>query len=251
MILYFTGTGNSRYLAEGIAKITEDDEIISINELMKTKKGDSFKSDKPFIFVAPVYAWKIPIVLSDFIKNSKFIGSNEVYLIVNCGSTVGGTYTYAKDDFKEVGFNIKGFAAINMPENYIAIFKAPDEAKADEIIAKGREKIIEIANMIKNNESFFIRTNKFYGKSLSIILNKPFYKFTVSSKGFHTLDNCNGCGKCESLCPLNCIKMVDNRPKWDGECTHCMACICACPNEAIEYKKSSYGKRRYYLKDKF
>lgn len=96
MILYFTGTGNSRYLAEGVAKITGDDEMVSINELMKIKEGDTFKSEKPFVFVAPVYAWKIPIVMSDFIKNSKFIGSNEAYLIVNCGSTVGGTYSYAR-----------------------------------------------------------------------------------------------------------------------------------------------------------
>ena len=251
MILYFTGTGNSRYLAEGIAKITEDDEIISINELMKTKEGDTFKSDKPFVFVAPVYAWKIPIVLSEFIEKSEFIGSDEVYLIVNCGSTVGGTYTYAKDDFAKKGLKMKGFAAIDMPENYIAIFKAPDEKKADEIIAKGRERIIRIARMIKNNESFFNRTNKGYGKPLSIILNKPFYRLTVSSKGFHTLDNCNGCGKCVELCPLNGIDLVDNKPVWNGKCTHCMACICGCPSEAIEYKKSSYGKRRYYLRDKF
>ena len=51
MILYFTGTGNSRYLAEGIAKITGDDEIVSINELMKVKDGDTFKSEKPFVLL--------------------------------------------------------------------------------------------------------------------------------------------------------------------------------------------------------
>ena len=251
MILYFTGTGNSRYLAEGIAKITGDDEIVSVNELMKVKDGDTFKSEKPFVFVAPVYAWKIPIVMSDFIKNSKFIGPKEAYLIVNCGSTIAGTYSYAKDDFKEVGLEIKGFAGINMPENYIAFFKAPDEVEADKIIAKARDKITEIAAMIKNNESFFIRSGKIYGRPLSLILNKPFYKFKVSSKGFHTLDNCNSCGKCVNLCPLNGIDLVNNKPKWNGKCTHCMACICACPNEAIEFNKSSVGKRRYYLKDNF
>nr|WP_264291386.1 MULTISPECIES: hypothetical protein [unclassified Dorea] len=30
-------------------------------------------------------------------------------------------------------------------------------------------------------------------------------------------------------------------------CTHCMACICYCPAEAIEYGKKSVGKPRYHL----
>ena len=30
-------------------------------------------------------------------------------------------------------------------------------------------------------------------------------------------------------------------------CTHCMACICYCPKEAIEYGKKSKGKPRYHF----
>ena len=30
-----------------------------------------------------------------------------------------------------------------------------------------------------------------------------------------------------------------------NQCTHCMACICRCPSEAIEYGKHSIGKPRY------
>ncbi|MDU1855461.1 MAG: flavodoxin, partial [Clostridium baratii] len=31
-------------------------------------------------------------------------------------------------------------------------------------------------------------------------------------------------------------------------CTHCMACICGCPVQAIEYKNKTKGRNRYYLK---
>ena len=34
MILYFSGTGNSRFIAEGLAKICDDD-IINLKDLMK------------------------------------------------------------------------------------------------------------------------------------------------------------------------------------------------------------------------
>jgi LysM repeat protein len=41
-------------------------------------------------------------------------------------------------------------------------------------------------------------------------------------------------------------KLAEGKPQWGRNCTHCMACICACPSEAIEYKNKSKGKPRYY-----
>jgi len=46
-------------------------------------------------------------------------------------------------------------------------------------------------------------------------------------------------------CPLNNIRLNDSKPVWSKNCTHCMACICGCPSEAIEYGKRSRGKPRY------
>ncbi|WP_366008713.1 4Fe-4S binding protein [uncultured Eubacterium sp.] len=34
---------------------------------------------------------------------------------------------------------------------------------------------------------------------------------------------------------------------WGNQCTHCMACICYCPTEAIKYGKKSIGKPRYHF----
>jgi flavodoxin len=62
MILYFSGTGNSTFIATKLA--TElNDTIISMNE--KIKQGDyrEHYSETPYIIVAPIYAWKIPVLL--------------------------------------------------------------------------------------------------------------------------------------------------------------------------------------------
>ena len=58
-------------------------------------------------------------------------------------------------------------------------------------------------------------------------------------------EECIGCGKCVRLCPLNNITLEEGKPVWHDNCTHCMACICHCPVEAIEYGNVSRGKRRY------
>ena len=70
--------------------------------------------------------------------------------------------------------------------------------------------------------------------------------FIFFSPIFNFADACVSCGKCESLCVLNNISIQDGKPKWGNHCTHCMACICGCPAEAIEYGKKSLGKPRYW-----
>ncbi|MGN0984081.1 MAG: flavodoxin domain-containing protein [Gemmiger sp.] len=46
---------------------------------------------------------------------------------------------------------------------------------------------------------------------------------------------------------MNNITIQNGKPVWGGDCTHCMACICRCPTEAIEYGKKSLGKPRYHF----
>ena len=50
-----------------------------------------------------------------------------------------------------------------------------------------------------------------------------------------------------SCAPLNNIRLENGKPVWGKHCTHCMACICYCPKEAIEYGKKSKGKPRYHF----
>ncbi|MGN0634034.1 MAG: EFR1 family ferrodoxin [Oscillospiraceae bacterium] len=69
----------------------------------------------------------------------------------------------------------------------------------------------------------------------------------ISAKKFYVSDKCSGCGKCAERCPLNNIKTAGGKPVWGNDCTHCMACIAGCPNEAIEYGKKTIGKPRYFL----
>ncbi len=253
MILYFSGTGNSRYAARLIASVTGDT-VLSLNDRMRNLRlrmcsGDTAPvcSDTPLVFVCPVYAWRIPRVVESLIKATAFSGCNKAYFVLTCGDSVGDAARYAKRLCDKKGLVFMGLAAVVMPENYIAIYHAPDKEEADAIIARANPVLTALAHTIKEQKPLPHSRITANDRFKSAITNRVFYPFVVSAKGFMVTDACISCAKCEALCPLNNITLREGKPVWGSDCTHCMACICACPTETIEYKKNTKGKVRYYL----
>ncbi len=244
MILYFTGTGNSSYTAEMIQSITND-EIMSMNDQLKKGTCDSLESKNPFVFVCPTYAWRIPKVIEEYIRKTQFSGTKDVYFILTCGGGIGDAKHYIQKLCKEKGFNFKGVSAIVMPDNYIVMYNTSGGEEARGIIEKAKGQINLVAESIKNNRELEEEKVPFMGRAMSGVINTMFYSMYVSAKGFYSTDQCISCGKCVQLCPLNNIQLVEGKPQWGRDCTHCMACICRCPKEAIEYKKNTKGRNRY------
>ena len=246
MILYFTGTGNSRYIAEKIAKEIED-RIMNINDKIKQKENSFIKTDGRLIFVVPTYAWRIPVIVKEWILRTEFSDVNQVWFVMNCGSEIGNAAKYNKELCEQNNLIYMGTAQIVMPENYIAMFDAPDKEEAKQIISKAEPVIDNIIDLIKEGKKFPIPRNNLYDRFMSGPVNKIFYALFVKADAFKVEDKCIGCGKCEKNCPLNNIKFQNGKPVWGKDCTHCMACICHCPTEAIEYGKKSVGKPRYHI----
>lgn len=248
MVIYFTGTGNSRYCAEKIAHVTED-VLTDANALIKSGEKGSFVSDKPFIFVAPTYSWQLPRVFEKLIRESSFEGNRKAYFVMTCGDDVGNAGAYNEKLAADMGLLYKGTAEIKMPENYIAMFDVPDIKRSEEIMKEADSAIFETAQLISADDTLPKKKAGFADKAKSGPINILFYGLCVKAKAFRVDDRCISCGKCATLCPTNALKMVDGKPLWGEGCTHCMACISYCPTEAIEYGKKSVGKRRYRCKE--
>ncbi len=247
MVLYFSGTGNSAYVAKKTAKIIGE-EPFDLFDRIRSKDFSPIHSDRPFIISAPTYAWRIPRILKDFLENTPLTGNGKIYFLMTCGDDIGNAEKHLKKLCRKIGKEYMGCAYFRMPENYIAMFTALNDEQALRIIAKSKDRIHETAKLI-SKENILPEVNvNLVGRLKSGIVNEMFYPFFVKAKKFHATDKCISCGKCEKLCPLSNISLKDGRPVWGNDCTHCMACICKCPTEAIEYGKVSIGQNRYVCK---
>lgn len=246
MIFYFSGTGNSQLAAKIIAETTGD-EMISINDCLKKGKENTFKSRMPLVFVTPTYAWRMPKVVEEWIRKSEFAGNGKAYFILTCGGSSGNAMAYVKKICKEKKMQFNGIATIPMPENYVAMFQTPDEQECKNIVEAAKPAIGKIAVQIQKVEKLQDPIVSLRDKMLSGPINGVYYPLLVHDRGFTASSACISCGKCARRCPLNNIIMVNGKPRWKGNCTHCMACIAGCPAEAIEYKKSAKGRHRHYI----
>ncbi len=244
MVIYFTGTGNSKYLAGLLAKKLSDT-LVDSAEFIKSGHYPSFESEKPYIFVAPTYAWRLPKAFIKWLGRCRFEGNKSVYFIMNCGSEIGAAEKYTIKLSKQLSFSYMGTAEIVMPENYLVMFDPPPEDRDLGTIENAESKCEEIAKKILSNSTLDKVKTTLIGYVLSGMVNNCFYRFYVGARKFYAEDTCISCGKCSEKCMLNNIRIIDGRPVWGTECTHCMACISNCPAKAIEYGKNTKGRRRY------
>lgn len=95
MIFYFTGTGNSLYIAKRIAGITGD-ALISMNDKIKQNDTQPVHIENRLIFVVPTYGWRIPRVVERWIRTTQFTGAVQAWFVMDCGSEIGNAAKYIR-----------------------------------------------------------------------------------------------------------------------------------------------------------
>ncbi len=246
MILYFSGTGNSNYVAKRIADALGD-ALVNLNDRIKASDTSSVETGERVIIVTPTYAWRIPRVVRDWLRKTELRGAKQAWFVMTCGSEIGNADKYNREFCTEKSVACMGTAQIVMPENYIAMFSAPQADKARQIVAKAEPDIDRAIAAIQANQPFAPTRNNLYDRFMSGPVNPIFYRFFVKANAFTVSDACIGCGQCAKRCPMNNVTLKDGKPVWGKACTHCMACICYCPVSAIEYGKKSVGQPRYHF----
>ncbi len=244
MILYFSGTGNSEYVAGRIGKELHD-EVINLFEKIRRHDFSELHAKNPWVVVTPTYAWRIPRIVEEWLKNTDLVGNRDIYFIMTCGGSIGNAGKYLETLCAAKKLHYLGCLAVPMPENYIAMFSTPARAEALETIRQAERVIDQAALAIQKNETFSLPARKLQDQINSGIVNQLFYPMFVHAKKFYATSACVSCGKCVQVCPLHNIRLAHQKPVWGENCTHCMACICRCPSEAIEYGNHSKGLPRY------
>lgn len=107
MIVYFTGTGNSRYCAHFLADQLQDTATDAF-PFIRNKVAAALTSETPWIFVAPTYAWQLPHIFESFLRSGRFTGNQNAYFVMTCGAEIGAPQTRIQALCREIGLTYQG-----------------------------------------------------------------------------------------------------------------------------------------------
>jgi len=248
MIFYFSGVGNSVWVAKQLAA-EMNDTLVSIADYADEEYNIEPHERVGFVF--PVYSWAPPKVVMDFIARVKMNTPAYLYFVCTCGAEAGKTMEVFTQAVEARGWHCFAGYSIVMPNTYVSFpgFGIDTAAVAQQKIANAKNRISEILESLMQN----MQTDSCYEGPLArfktYTINPFFNKYQLSSKPFFATDACINCGRCAQVCPVHNILIKNDKPHWDDRCTQCMACFHACPTNAVQYGRFTKGKKQYKIAD--
>ena len=245
-IYWFSGTGNSLKIARDLAEKLGDAELIPIAKIWQQESITS--NTEKVGFIHPLYYWGLPDIVYNFIDKINLDKSNYIFTLITCGKAGSGSAMHqTRKLLKKKSKKLSVGFFVPMPDNYIPQFKIIPKEKQKKLFEAAKIKVEEIAKIINGNET---KVEKEILAPVGKIFSKKFRKSVhENDRKFNVDENCNSCGVCEKVCPVNNIIMVEDKPQWQHNCQRCLACIHLCPQKAIQWKEKTAHKDRYQHPD--
>jgi ferredoxin len=242
VIYYFTGTGNSLSLAKKLSEKIGNCDLIPVAKALANKE---FSCDYEKVgFVFPVYFHGNPLIVNEFIEKLEIKKESYLFAVVNMGGSPNLCDDITNEVLSKKDMKLNAFFQLRMVSNYISYFQPIKESKMAKVFDEADKKLNEIAEIVSNKDCKI--ENSFF---LFKLFFSIFYKFfkkkaRICDKKYKIEEQCNGCGTCAKVCPVNNIEMKEGKPTFNNRCEQCYACINLCPKEAIQIGFSK-SKKRY------
>ena len=151
MIFYFSGTGNTRWAAERLAEVTNE-QLVYIPDVIKGSCEFNIRRDERIGFVFPVHGWRPPKLVRKFIEKLDILWGHDdfdaplpyVYAVCTAGDSIGKTIEILADDLQANGLKLNAAFSLIMPESYVGLpfMDVDPKEKEERKKAKAREDLM-------------------------------------------------------------------------------------------------------------
>lgn len=246
-VYYFTGTGNSLFIAKELQKRLPDAKLIPILSLLNKEAIQTNADTIGFVF--PIYMTVLPLPVKKFLEKIDLTQVNYTFAIATRIGTTHSAFLTIEKMLNKKGKKLNSYFSINMPGNDPKFnYKDPSKEKISELEAAALKKLDSVQETIisrsDNRGKDTDCTARIPCVGLIAVLMNAVGGFKYN---FYSDANCTGCGICERVCTSGKIKMTNNKPEWqDGiKCTNCSACLNYCPVHSIQIKSYTENSERY------
>lgn len=238
LVFFFTGTGNSLYVAK---LFTE--KPLAIPQVLKEEKT-IFEADEIGL-VFPDYRADAPPIVKEFIQKVK-LKASYLFTVITFGNydcnVVETWHTFAH----EQGLDFDYITTVKMVDNYLPVFDMNNQRKQDK---KEDERFTKIQREVNENKKHIPwLTEEERTRALRILgFVPPLYPLTSKELLKLNTDDCIGCGICTEVCPRKCLSLTGKGLTMsDGACEFCLACVQNCPQKALVLRRGERNSKARY-----
>ncbi len=235
LLIYYTGTYNTRYLTNKIEQeFTAKGDIVNKVEINYATPVVTTEGYDLIGFGYPIYGFNSPLPFNKYFRKLKVKRGQKYFIYKNSGETLAMNNASSRiiiRRMKRKKAQLVGEYHYVMPYN---IHFAYDKDFVREILDYDNKLLAVMMNNLYNGTVEKIKSNVFYDLGAFFVgiqkLGGPINSF------FYKVDNdrCVKCHLCVTTCPQNNVKVNDNgNIKFGHRCDMCMRCSFYCPTNAI------------------
>ena len=261
LILYFSGTGNTKYIAElfsgktGARCMSIEDEAGFFNEEIRSE----IQLNETIVFCYPIYGSRVPLIMRQFAaKYIDFLRGKKIIILVTQVAFSGDGARAFCDLFPKDHIQVVYAEHFSMPNN-VCNFPSPKRAGTKTVQRRLRTAEKKMDRICRDLKEDIVKKRGFSTGSriLGSIQGKPWQgnsknafaaENTMEHRAKHGVrigGDCVICNICVERCPMGNLENRQGAISHKGNCTVCYRCVNLCPQKAITTFIHRKPRRQY------
>ncbi len=243
-IFYFSGTGNTKLVAEMIREEFMNNgyevDLIKIEDVIKGSNTFDPEKYKLIGIGCQVIGYSTPNLINSFLDKLPKVRDAKVFIFRTAGGVAPINYNASKTLIKKLsrkGYKVFHERMFSIGSNWIVKF---DDSIMQQLYLATKRKAAIMSKEVIAGQQRILKT----GLKLRIIngVTSPVFSLLIRflSKDLKVNSSCTNCGLCVRNCPAGNIIEKNRKIKFKSSCSGCLRCVYSCHKNAMKFKHLTF-----------
>ena len=256
LLIYYSGTGNSKRVSEWIADTASEAGLkvhVTSWDRFDPEVINDFTGETLIGFFSATHGFNMPHSMLKFMAGFKVLKGSDIFIgNTRAGMKLSKLFIPGLSGIALLlpalmmwlkGYKIRSMYPVDLPSNWISLHPGLKKKVIDSMFTHYHALTRTYADKILSGQKVYLKAFVLLPMDLLVApLAVGYYFFGryMLAKTFITNMDCDNCGLCINQCTTHSIVMSGGRPFWKLTCESCMKCMNYCPRRAIETAHSFF-----------